>query len=238
MSDWQERTNLLIGEGLEKLSASKVLIIGLGGVGAVAAEMLCRAGIGNMTIIDGDTIHETNLNRQIFTRHGLIGKSKAEVLKEKFMDINPDLSVTAIDRFIKDDEMIDILKFDDFDYIVDAIDTISPKVFLLFHSYKMGLKTISSMGAGGRIDPSKVQVADISKSYNCPLARLVRKRLHRMGVYNGIKVVFSSEKIIDSSLIFVNETNKKTTLGTISYMPSLFGIYLASEVIRDLLKNV
>lgn len=238
MSDWQERTNLLIGEGLEKLSASKVLIIGLGGVGAVAAEMLCRAGIGNMTIIDGDTIHETNLNRQIFTRHSLIGKSKAEVLKEKFMDINPDLSVTAIDRFIKDDEMIDILKFDDFDYIVDAIDTISPKVFLLFHSYKMGLKTISSMGAGGRIDPSKVQVADISKSYNCPLARLVRKRLHRMGVYNGIKVVFSSEKIIDSSLIFVNETNKKTTLGTISYMPSLFGIYLASEVIRDLLKNV
>ena len=235
MSDWQERTKLLIGDRLERLSDSRVLVVGLGGVGAVAAEMLCRAGVGNMTIVDGDTIHETNLNRQIFTRRSLIGKSKALVLKEKFLDINPNLEVTAIDRFIKDDEMIDILKSEDFDYIVDAIDTISPKVFLLYHSHKLGLRTISSMGAGGRLDPSKVQVADISKSYNCPLARLVRKRLHRLGVYKGIKAVFSSEKIIDSSLMFVNETNKKTTLGTISYMPAIFGIYLASEVIRDLM---
>ena len=235
MNDWQERTKLLIGEGLEKLKSSNVLIVGLGGVGAVAAEMMCRAGIGKMTIVDGDTIHETNLNRQIFTQHSLIGKSKAWVLKEKFIDINPDLEITAIDRFIKDEEMIDILKSENFDYVVDAIDTISPKVFLLYHSYQIGIKTISSMGAGGRLDPEKVQVADISKSYNCPLARLVRKRLHRMGVYKGIKAVFSSEKIIDSSLMFVNETNKKTTLGTISYMPAIFGIYLASEVIRDLL---
>ena len=235
MSDWQERTKLLIGDRLERLSDSRVLVVGLGGVGAVAAEMICRAGVGNMTIVDGDTIHETNLNRQIFTRRSLIGKSKALVLKEKFLDINPNLEVTAIDRFIKDDEMIDILKSEDFDYVVDAIDTISPKVFLLYHSYKQGLRTISSMGAGGRLDPSKVQVADISKSYNCPLARLVRKRLHRLGVYKGIKAVFSSEKIIDSSLLFVNETNKKTTLGTISYMPAIFGIYLASEVIRDLM---
>lgn len=235
MNDWQERTRLLIGDKLKKLSQAKVLVFGLGGVGAVAAEMLCRAGVGEMTIVDGDTIHETNLNRQIFTLHSLVGNSKAEVLKKKFIDINPKLSVTAIDRFIKDEEMIDILKSDNFDYVVDAIDTISPKVFLLYNSHKMGLRTISSMGAGGRLDPTKVQVADISKSYNCPLARLVRKRLHRLGVYKGIKAVFSSEKIIDSALMFVNEKNKKTTLGTISYMPAIFGIYLAAEVIRDLI---
>lgn len=238
MDNWLERTKLLIGEGnLEKLKKASVLIVGLGGVGSMAAEILCRTGIGKLTIIDGDTIHSTNINRQIFTKHSNIGEKKADVLAKKFLDINPELNLKAISNFVAEEEMVNVLKSDKFDYIVDAIDTIAPKVSLIANSYKMRIPIVSSMGAGGRTDISKVKISDISKSFNCPLARSIRKRLHKLGIYKGIKVVFSSEFVNRDSLIFVDETNKKTSLGTISYLPAIFGLYAAAEVIKDIINK-
>lgn len=233
---WFDRTELLIGDRYSVLKNSNVLVVGLGGVGGIAAEMLCRAGVGNLTIVDSDVVCESNLNRQVYTLQDL-GKSKSEVLAEKLLNINKNLIVNPINSFIKDDEMLDLLKSQSFDYVVDAIDTLSPKVFLLYHSVSLGFNIVSSMGAGGKLDPSKVEVADISKSHDCPLARIVRKRLHRLGVRKGIKVVFSPEKIIESSLQFIESQNKKTTLGTISYLPTVFGIYASWVVINDLLKK-
>jgi tRNA A37 threonylcarbamoyladenosine dehydratase len=235
-SDWQERTRLLLGKNIKKLEKSNILVFGLGGVGGIAAEMLCRSGIQKMTIVDGDSIHLSNLNRQIFTDKNVIGLSKANVVASRLKDINPLIELRVIDKYVRDEEMLDILQSDSFDYVVDAIDTVSPKVYLIYHSISLGYKLVSSMGAGGKINPSLVRVDDISKSYNCPLARIVRKRLHKLGIYRGFKVVFSPEKREASSLKFVNEDNKKTTLGTISYMPAMFGLYASWVVIDDLLK--
>jgi len=237
MNEWQERTELLLGDKIERIREANVLVIGLGGVGAMAAEILCRSGIGQMTIADGDTVHESNINRQFIATQNTVGKSKAEELGKRFLNINPNLKLNVINDFIPDEKMADLLKSDEFDYIIDAIDTIAPKVSLIYNAFKLQIPIISSMGAGGRIDPSKVMVSDISKSFNCPLARSVRKRLHKMKVYKGVKVVFSSEISNKDSLVFVEEKNKKTSLGTISYLPAIFGIYAASEVIRDLIKD-
>lgn len=234
-NSWLERTTLLIGnESIEKLSKKHVLVVGLGGVGAYSAEMIARAGIGHMTIVDGDTISNSNINRQLPALHSQIGKPKAEVMAQRLRDINPDIDLTVIDEFIKDERMRELLE-NKYDYVVDAIDTISPKVFLICHCVEIGHKIISCMGAGGRVDPTKLQIADISKTYNCKLAKTIRKRLHRKGIDKGVNVVFSSELVDKSSVIEVNdEENKKSTVGTISYMPALFGIYCASKVIRDL----
>jgi len=235
--DWQERTKILLGEKHDILASSNVLVVGLGGVGGIAAEMICRAGVGKMTIVDGDTINITNLNRQIFTNINNVDKPKAEVLAEKLLSINPELQLNVINSFIKDEQMIDLLKSQPFDYVVDAIDTLSPKVFLIYHSITLGLPIVSSMGAGGKLNPSLVQVNDISRSHDCPLARIVRKRLHRLGIHNGIKVVFSPEKSQKESLLFVDMENKKSTLGTISYLPTIFGIYASWVVIDDIIKK-
>lgn len=234
-NSWLERTTLLIGnESIEKLSKKHVLVVGLGGVGAYSAEMIARAGIGHMTIVDGDVVNETNINRQLLALHSQIGRSKAEIMAERLRDINPDIDLTVIDEFIKDERMRQLLD-NKYDYVVDAIDTVSPKVFLICHCVELGHKIISCMGAGGRVDPTKLQIADISKTYNCKLAKTIRKRLHRKGIDKGVNVVFSSELVDKSSVIEVNdEENKKSTVGTISYMPALFGIYCASKVIRDL----
>ncbi len=234
-NSWLERTTLLIGnESIEKLSKKHVLVVGLGGVGAYSAEMIARAGIGHMTIVDGDVVNETNINRQLLALHSQIGRSKAEIMAERLRDINPDIDLTVIDEFIKDERMRQLLD-NKYDYVVDAIDTISPKVFLICHCVELGHKIISCMGAGGRVDPTKLQIADISKTYNCKLAKTIRKRLHRKGIDKGVNVVFSSELVDKSSVIEVDdEENKKSTVGTISYMPALFGIYCASKVIRDL----
>ncbi len=237
MRDWQERTRILLGDDLDKLTQAKILVVGLGGVGGIATEMLCRAGVGNLTIVDGDTVHESNLNRQIYTTYGVVGQPKTEVLGRLLQQINPDLKLTKIQSFIKDDEMIDLLKSEKFDYVVDAIDTLSPKVFLLYHSVKLGLRVVSSMGAGGKLDASLVQVADISKSHDCPLARIVRKRLHRLGIYKGIKVIFSPEHISEHAILEINQQNKKTTHGTISYLPNIFGIYAAQTVIWEIINR-
>lgn len=236
MTNWLDRTELLLGEeNILKLQNANVLVVGLGGVGAYAAEQLCRAGIGKMTIVDGDTVELTNLNRQLPALHSTVGRFKAEILSERFRDINPEIRLTAINEFIHNEKTVALLTSQLFDYVVDAIDTLSPKVFLAYHAVRHGLKVVSSMGAGGKMEPGKVQIADISKSYNCRLARMFRKRLSRFGITTGVKVVFSSEEIIKESIRLDEGKNKKSTVGTVSYMPPVFGCFIANVVVCDLI---
>lgn len=233
--NWLNRTELLFGEEkLNKLKQANVLVVGLGGVGAYAAEQICRAGIGKMTIVDGDVVENTNRNRQLPALISNIGIPKAEILASRFRDINESIELTVINDFITDEKILELLKSQQFDYVIDAIDTLSPKVFLIYHSVQLGLRIVSSMGAGGKIDPQKVQIADISKSYNCKLARMIRKRLSRMGINKGVKVVFSPEDIDKKAVRLEDGKNKKSTVGTISYMPPIFGCFISSVVIRDL----
>ena len=233
--DWLNRTELLLGkEKLDKLKQASVLVVGLGGVGAYAAEQLCRSGIGKMTIIDGDVVEETNRNRQLPALVSTTGKPKAEILANRFHDINPDIQLTVINDFIADEKTVELLKSQRFDYVVDAIDTISPKVFLIYHAVQLSLPVVSSMGAGGKTDPQKVQIADISKSHHCTLAKVIRKRLSKLGISKGVKVVFSSEET-DSNAVRLEDGNyKKSVVGTISYMPPVFGCFISSVVIREL----
>lgn len=235
MEEWLSRTELLLGRNrLERLKAAHVLVAGLGGVGAYAAEQLCRAGIGEMTIVDGDCVEYSNKNRQLLALDSTVGRSKAELMAARFRDINPALRLHVISEFIRDEGMIDVLGMAPYDYVVDAIDTLAPKIFLIYHSLQKGLPVVSSMGSGGKLDPSKIEVADISKSYNCNLARMLRKRLHKLGVYKGVKVVFSSEQTDPEAVVLAESQNKKSNVGTVSYMPPLFGCFVASVVIRDL----
>ena len=185
-------------------------------------------------LIDDDEVCLTNLNRQIIATHDTIGRPKVEVFAERIHSINPD-AVVHVHRVFFGPDTAGQFDFSAFDYVVDAIDTLAPKIFLIYHSLQLGLPVVSSMGSGGKLDPSKIQVADISKSYNCNLARMLRKRLHKLGVYKGVKVVFSSEFTDPASVVLSESQNKKSNVGTISYMPPLFGCFAASVVIRDLL---
>jgi tRNA threonylcarbamoyladenosine dehydratase len=235
MTDWLSRTELCIGaEALKKLKSSNVLVVGLGGVGAYAAEMICRAGVGIMTIVDGDIIHATNRNRQLPALKSNEGLPKAEVMGYRLIDINPELNLTVIQEYIKDERMIEILD-KGYDYVVDAIDTLAPKVFLIFHSMNRKFPVVSSMGAGGKIDPSRISISDISETTDCTLARILRKRLHRLGIREGFKAVYSPEVVDKVRVISTKgEQNKASVVGTISYMPAAFGIACASVVIRSL----
>jgi tRNA A37 threonylcarbamoyladenosine dehydratase len=235
MSDWLTRTELILDEGkLKKLKDSSVLVVGLGGVGAYAAEMICRAGVGAMTIVDGDNIHPTNRNRQLPALKSTEGMAKAEVMGNRILDINPDIKLTVIQEYIKDERMIEIID-KGFDYVVDAIDTLSPKIFLIYHSLQRKLPVVSSMGAGGKFDPIKVSISDISDSTDCSLARILRKRLHRLGIREGFTAVYSTEPVDKRKIVATNgEQNKASIVGTISYMPAAFGIACASVVLRDL----
>jgi tRNA A37 threonylcarbamoyladenosine dehydratase len=237
MQTWKERTELLIGEeGISRLAAAHVLVAGLGGVGGYAAEQLCRAGIGKLTIIDGDTIHATNRNRQIIALTHNEGMSKARAMAQRLKDINPDIELEIISDFLKEDRFADIL-CKPFDYVVDAIDTLTPKVHLLAETVKKGYPVVSSMGSGGRLHPEKIQVADIAESHHCKFAHIVRKYLHRLGVHTGIRVVYSPESVrMETVQLVSREENKRSVVGTISYMPPIFGCYCASVVIRDLLQ--
>jgi tRNA A37 threonylcarbamoyladenosine dehydratase len=237
MSDnWKSRTELLLGkERMERLQNSHVLVAGLGGVGAYAAEEICRAGVGEMTIVDADTINESNLNRQLPALHSTLGRMKADVMAERLKDINPDLKLTVIKDFIRDEKTDQLLDSTHFDFVVDAIDTLSPKVFFIRACVQRGLKLVSSMGAGAKLDPEQVKITDISKSFNCHLARMVRKKLHPLGIRSGFAVVFSGEPADENAIIETEgEQNKLTTTGTVSYMTALFGCYLASYVIRNI----
>lgn len=236
MYSWLNRTELLLGEeNLKRLTKAHVLIVGLGGVGAYAAEQICRAGVGKMTIVDGDVVNETNKNRQLLALNSTIGKSKTLILKERLLDINPNIIITAIDYFLMADMMEELLK-GDFDYIVDAIDTLDPKVNLIKHSVLNNHRIVSSMGAGGRFDIERIQISDLSKTENCFLARAVRKRLNREGIKKGIKVIFSKEIVEKKYVVMEEGQNKRSNVGTISYMPAVFGCMCAQVVLNDLIE--
>ncbi|MBO5974210.1 MAG: tRNA threonylcarbamoyladenosine dehydratase [Paludibacteraceae bacterium] len=237
--NWQSRTQLLIGEdALKRLSLAHVLVVGLGGVGAYVAEMLCRAGVGELTLVDGDVFSETNLNRQLPATISTLERPKTDVLAERLLDINPNIKLHLHNVFLRDELTIDLLQKCRYSFVVDAIDTLSPKVFLLYHALQNELRVVSSMGSGGKLDPSLVRIADISKSEYCRLAKMVRKRLHKLGVRRGITVVYSTEEVSSSAIDLTenDEPNKNSTIGTISYMPAVFGCFLSSFVIRELIK--
>ena len=234
---WMSRTELMLGaESIQSLMGKNVLIVGLGGVGGICAEMIVRAGVGKMTIVDNDTIDPSNINRQIPALHSTAGMSKAKVLGARLKDINPLLDLTVLEIFIKEDLTRDLLDSTKWDYVVDCIDTLSAKTFLIKGCIDRNLPIVSSMGAGGKVDPSQIKVTDISKTYICNLARYVRKRLQSLGIKKGLKVVFSPEKA-DQDKIIVTEKAfpKKSIIGTLSYMPAIFGCTVASVVIRDLI---
>jgi len=235
MTDWLIRTGMLIGgDGLKRLHDSNVLVVGLGGVGAYAAETICRAGVGRMTIVDGDCINPSNRNRQLPALMSTEGMPKTEVVGKRLRDINPDLELTEIQEFIKDERIIAVLDRE-YDYVVDAIDTLSPKIFLIYHSLQKGYPVVSSMGAGGKFDPGMISICDISETDSCPLARILRKKLHRLGIREGVTAVWSPEPVDKNKVVEAKgERNKASVVGTISYMPAAFGIACASVVIRDL----
>ncbi len=234
--DWKVRTRVLLGtEELNNLAQKHVLIAGCGGVGAFVAEMLVRAGVGKLTIVDADTVNLSNLNRQLVALHSTVGQYKTEVLGSRLLDINPNLQLTKVCDFLKDEKIPQLLHSDHFDYVVDAIDSLSPKVFLIVTALELHFPLISSMGAGAKTDISKIQVTDISKSYNCHLARMVRKRLTKFGIKKGFPCCFCSELANPDAVIPVqDEQNKITTVGTISYMPATFGMFIAARVLQDL----
>lgn len=243
---WTDRTALLLGEDkMNRLSNAHVLIVGVGGVGAYAAEMLCRAGVGELTIVDADTVNVTNINRQLPAMHSTIGRLKTEVLAERLRDINPEIRLHELPMYVKEEDVAPILNgaFNcqlstvncQFSFIVDAIDTIAPKCALIAEALRRGIPIISSMGAGAKSDITQIRFADLWDTYHCGLAKAVRTRLKKEGLRRSLPVVFSTEQADRRAVITVEgEQNKKSTAGTISYMPAVFGCYLAEYVIRKL----
>ncbi|MBL7869390.1 MAG: tRNA threonylcarbamoyladenosine dehydratase [Flavobacterium lindanitolerans] len=238
MAQWTERAELLFKkEGLEKLKNSNVLIVGVGGVGSFAAEFIARAGVGKMTIVDGDVVDITNINRQLPALHSTIGKPKIDVVGDRLMDINPELQLTRIKEFLSPERAFEIVT-DEFDYVMDCIDSITPKLNLIIASKRKKIKIVSSMGAGGKMEAGKVKVTDISKTKNCYLAKAVKRRLKEAGIDKGVKAVYSYEIQDPNSLRMTDGSNfKKSFYGTNSYMPGLFGLHAAETVIRYLLKK-
>lgn len=235
---WLSRTELLIGkEKLQRLIGSHVLVVGMGGVGSFAAEFICRSGVGEMTIIDGDVVDPSNRNRQLPALATTHGQSKAELMAARLLAINPELKLHVVKEFIRP-ERVDALLEADLDYVVDAIDSITPKITFIKAAYAKGLPIVSSMGAGAKLDPTQLRVTDISKTYNCPFAQQIRKQLKNAGIYKGIKVAFSPERPIKESLMLTDGSNfKKSAYGTISYLPATFGATVASVVLRDLMEE-
>ena len=238
-NEWLQRTELLVKEeGIERLQSANILIVGLGGVGSFAAEFLVRSGIGNLTIVDGDTVDITNINRQLPALNSTIGKNKTDVVAERILDINPEINLKKINEFIEPERMEELLTQEKFDYVLDCIDSLSPKLALIITCKRKKIKLVSAMGAGGKTDPSKVMVRDISKTNNCFLAKQIRKKLKKEQIHKGFRCVFSTEIQDENSLKMTDGSNyKKSFYGTISYMPAIFGLYAAAEVIRFLLKK-
>ncbi len=237
---WMGRTQLLLGnEQVIHLMGKHVLVVGLGGVGGIAAEMIVRAGIGEITICDADVVDLSNCNRQIPALHSTAGLLKTEVLQKRLLDINPLLKIHVVSEWIRDELTFSLLDKCHYDYAVDCIDTLSPKVWLIKACRDRNIPIVSSLGAGGKLDPSKVTVADIADTYQCNLARYVRKKLQRMGIHKDVPCVFSPEAA-DQEKIIVSEKAfpKKSIIGTISYMPAIFGCVVSSVVIRGLLGKV
>ena len=237
MAEWTERAELLFkAEGLQKLQNANVLVVGLGGVGSFAAEFLARAGVGNMTIVDGDVVDITNINRQLPALHSTVGQPKVTVVGDRLMDINPALNLTRVQEFLSPERALEIVSTN-YDYVLDCIDSVTPKLNLILSAKRNRVKIISSMGAGGKMLASKVKVTDISKTMNCYFSKTIRRRLKELKI-NKLKVVFSSEIQDPNSLRMTDGSNfKKSFYGTNSYMPGLFGLHAAETVIRHLLKN-
>lgn len=236
MAEWTERAELLFKkEGLTKLQNANVLIVGMGGVGSFAAEFIARAGVGNMTIVDGDVVDITNINRQLPALHSTIGLPKVKIVGDRLMDINPELKLTRIEEFLSPERAFEIVT-EDYDYVVDCIDSITPKLNLIIAAKRKRVKIISSMGAGGKMDVAKVKVADINSTTNCFLAKTIRRRLKEFKI-DKLKVVFSSEIQDATSLKMTDGKNyKKSFYGTNSWMPGLFGLYTAETVVKHLLR--
>lgn len=238
MAEWTERAELLFKkEGLDKLKNSNVLVVGMGGVGSFAAEFIARAGVGKMTIVDGDVVDITNINRQLPALHSTVGEPKVKIVGDRLMDINPELELTRIEEFLSPERALELVS-NEYDYVLDCIDSITPKLNLLIAAKRKKVKIISNMGAGGKFFASKVVVKDISKTDVCPLAKTIRKRLKKEGISKGIKTVFSIEKPDGTSLKMTDGKNfKKSFYGTNSWMPALFGLHAAETVVKHLLKK-
>lgn len=236
MEDWKQRTRLLLGEEKsERLRQAHVLVVGVGGVGAYAAEMLCRAGVGHLTLVDADTVQPTNINRQLPALHSTLGQPKVEVLAARFRDINPEVELAVLPVFLKDENIPQLLDAARYDFVVDAIDTLAPKCYLIAEALRRRIKIVSSMGAGAKSDITQVRFADVWDTYHCGLSKAVRKRLQKMGIRHKLPVVFSTEQADPKAVLLTDdERNKKSTCGTVSYMPAVFGCYLAEYVIRRL----
>ena len=235
---WLERSRMLVGDDmLGKFADSTVAVIGVGGVGGYAAEMIVRAGIGHLIILDSDDVAESNKNRQLLALDSTIGRPKCEVLSERLKDINPELDLTVIQDYFEPEKADELLGGRKIDFLVDAIDTLSPKLALIKYCMDNGIPLVSSMGAGAKFDATRVRLADVSKSYNCPLAYIVRKRLRHMGISKGFKVVFSEELPDRDSIVPCQDRNKKSQVGTISYIPAVFGCVCAQAAIRHIMES-
>ena len=232
---WQERTGMLLGpDALGRLGASRVAVAGLGGVGAMAAEMLVRAGVGHIVLIDADTVSESNLNRQLPALRSTVGRSKCDVMSERLRDINPSLEVLTVKEFLTEDSIPALLGSLELDCVVDCIDTLSPKIALIQHCLGRGVFLVSSMGSGSKLDATKVRLDDISRTYQCPLAHMLRKRLHKLGITTGFQAVFSTEKPDRDSVVLEESRNKKSQTGTISYLPAVFGCVCAQAAVSHI----
>lgn len=235
--DFLGRSLLLIGEeGISKLRQANILVIGLGGVGSYAAEALARAGVGRMTIVDGDVVQESNINRQLQALYSTVNQSKADLMSKRIVDINPQISLTVINQFLQPEDMASLI-IDDYDYVLDCIDSVTPKIHIIKTCKQKKIRFISSMGAGGKTDPSRIRIAEISETRDCFFAREVRKRLRKEHYNYGIKVVYSDEVVSKDKMELTDGTNfKKSYYGTISYMPAMFGLTMASWVIRKIIQ--
>lgn len=227
------RTKLVLGEdGLNKLKNANVAVVGIGGVGGHTAEALVRAGIGNITIVDGDVIQESNINRQIFALKTNIGASKVEAAKERLLSINPNLNINAIDLFYSK-ENAPILDLSKFDYVVDAIDSVLSKVELIANCKSLNVPIISAMGAGNKLDPTRFEVSDIYKTSVCPLSKVMRKLLKERGI-KELKVVYSKEEPVKLNFDVNNKNCENRTIGSLSFVPSVMGLIIAGEVVKDI----
>lgn len=237
LNERDSRSRLLLGdEAMERLRRARVLVAGVGGVGGYAAEMLARTGIGHLALIDADCVAPSNLNRQLIALVSTIGRPKVELFRERFLDINPDIEVDARREFIEPGNVPAILD-EGYDYVIDAIDTVAPKVALIAECLRRGVRIISSMGAGGRTDPTSVEYADLWSTREDGLARAVRQRLKKAGLRRPLRVVASTEAPRSASIIHLDEPNKRSSFGTIATIPAIFGIFLASKVLKEIANN-
>ena len=227
-----ERCELLLGKNsMEILNKSRVAVFGVGGVGSYTVEALVRCGIGHLTLIDGDVVSESNINRQLVATTKTVGIPKVQVAKEHALEVNPQIDVLALQEFYRADNA-DLIDFKDYDYIVDAIDTVTSKLMIVEKSTAAGVPVISSMGAGNKLDPTRFEVADISKTSVCPLARVMRQELRKRGIYH-LKTVYSKEEPIKCGVF----ENGKPLPGSVSFVPSCAGLIVAGEVIKDLIRE-